>query len=167
MVAFEDEVWASLYPRVEAKWMKKGHQEKIPTPGHNQRTNVFVTLFWPKKYGFVWNKFKKRRSREFKLHIANVFQHARRHSIKRIILFIDHAPCHKTETSKRFVRHYDDVIIKPKLLPKRAPKLNPAEWIVNRPFKSVVCSNRSYRSIDEVNDRVADFLNKHRRKLRT
>lgn len=145
MVAFEDEVWASLYPRVEAKWMKKGRQERVPTPGYNQRTNVFVTLFWPKKYGFVWNKFKRRTSREFKLHIANVFQHAKRHSIRCIILFVDHAPCHKTETSKRFVRHYGGAI-KTKLLPKRAPKLNPTEWIANRPFKSVVGSNRSIES---------------------
>jgi hypothetical protein len=40
--------------------MKKGSQEKIVTPGHNKRRNVFVTLFWPpKRYGFVWNRFTR------------------------------------------------------------------------------------------------------------
>jgi len=44
--------------------MRKGCQERIFTPGYNKRENVFVTLFWPKKYGLVCNRFEKRRSRE-------------------------------------------------------------------------------------------------------
>jgi len=55
-----------LYPRVEAKQRMNGHQERIFTPGCKKRKNVFVMLFWPKKYGFVWNKFEKSRSRDFR-----------------------------------------------------------------------------------------------------
>jgi hypothetical protein len=154
-----------LYPRIEAKWMKKGYQEKISTPGYNKRTNIFITLFWPKKLGYIWNKFERRRSREFKLHLSNLIQHAKRHSIKRILLFIDHAPCHKTKTVKRLIRRYK--IIKTKLLPKKAPELNPAEWVINRPLKSTVCTNRSYTSIHDVNHHTTDFLRKHRMTLRT
>jgi len=32
MVAFEDETWTELCPRVDAKWMRKGRQERIATP---------------------------------------------------------------------------------------------------------------------------------------
>ncbi|MDG7024688.1 MAG: transposase [Nitrososphaerota archaeon] len=165
MVGFEDETWTSLYPRVEAKWMKRGQQERVVTPGYNRRRNVFVTLFWPKKRGFVWNRFKKRRSREFKLHLSNLVQYAKRHGVKKVILFADHAPCHKTKNVRRFIREHP--ILKVKRRPKRAPKLNPTEWIVNRPLKSVVCSNRSYRSLDEVDRNTVQFLRQHRTNLRT
>ncbi len=145
--------------------MKKGEQERVVTPGYNKRRNVFVTLFWPKKYGFVFNKFRKRRSREFKLHLSNVLQHAKRHGVKRIILFMDQAPCHKTSNVRRYMRVHG--ILRSKLLPKRAPKLNPTEWIVNRPLKSVVCSNRSYQGIDDLDRATTDFLRQHRTNLRT
>jgi len=135
------------------------------TPGYNKRKNVFVTLLWPKKYGFVWNRFEKRRSREFKLHLSNVLQHAKRQGVKKLILFIDHAPCHKTKNVRRFIRRHG--VLKSKLLPKRAPKLNPTEWVVNRPLKSVVCSNRSYRSMDEADRNTTHFLRQFRMNLRT
>ncbi len=145
--------------------MRKGRQERILTPGYNRRRNVFVTLLWPKKQGFVWNRFKKRRSREFKLHLSNILQYAKRHRVKRVILFADHAPCHKTKNVKRFIREHS--VLKMRRLPKRAPRLNPTEWVVNRPLKSVVCSNRSYKSIDEVDSNTARFLRQHRTNLRT
>jgi hypothetical protein len=145
--------------------MRKGHQERIATSGYNKRENVFVTLFWPKKHVFVWNKFEKRRSREFKLHLSNVLQRAKRHCAKSVILFIDHPPCHKTKYVRRSVREHK--ALKTRLLPKRAPQLNPTEWIVNRPLKSVVCTNRSYRSIDEVDRNTTYFLRQHRTNLRT
>lgn len=166
MVAFEDEVWVELYPAVEAKWMRKGYQERILTLGYNKRTNIFITLFWPKKHGFIWNKFPKRRSREFKLHLAHLYQHMKRRGAKGVILFMDHAPCHKTKTVKRLIRRYG-MMIRPKLLPKRSPELNPAEWIVNKPLKSAVCTNRSYNNINDVNSRATHFLRKHRCNLRT
>jgi hypothetical protein len=145
--------------------MKKGVQERVITPGKNRRKNVFVTLFWPKNHGFVWNRFAKRRSREFKRHLSNLLQYAKRRGAKRVILFADHAPCHKTKNVKRFIREHP--MLRVRRLPKRAPKLNPTEWIVNRPLKSVVCSNRSYKSIDEVDRQTTHFLRQHRTNLRT
>jgi hypothetical protein len=60
MIAFEDETRTELYPHIEAKWMKKGQQKRILTLGYSKRRNVFVTLLWPKRYGFIWNRFEKR-----------------------------------------------------------------------------------------------------------
>jgi DDE superfamily endonuclease len=138
----------------------------VLTPGYNKRRNVFVTLLWPKRYGFVWNRFEKRRSREFKLHLSNLIQHAERRGAKRVILFMDHAPCHKTKNARRFIREHEEILTT-KMLPKRTPQLNPTEWVVNRPLKSVVCSNRSYKSMDEVDRNTTHFLRQHRTNLRT
>jgi hypothetical protein len=151
---------------VEAEWMKKGAQRRVPTPGYNVRRNAFITLFWPKRRnGLTFNCYAKRRSREYKLHLSNVLQHAKRRGAKRIILFVDHAPCHKTKEVKRFIRLHP--MLKVRLLPKRAPNLNPVERLVNKPLKSAVCTNRSYRVIDEVVAEVQTFLRKYKRTLGT
>ena len=144
--------------------MMKGHQERIPTPGFNRRRNTFITLLWPKKR-FILNTYEKRRSREFKLHLSNILQYARRHHIKKIILFLDHAPCHKTKTVKNFIRKHP--VLKTKRLPKRAPNLNPVERLINKPLKSAVCTNRSYCSIDHVVTEEHGFLRKYQRTFGT
>jgi hypothetical protein len=165
MVAFEDETWTSLYPKVEAEWMEKGEQRRILTPGYNRRRNVFVTLFWPVRYGFVFNRYEKRRSREFKRHLANLIGYAERHGMRKIILFVDYAPCHKTANVRRFIREHP--ILKIKLLPKRAPKLNPVERKINRPLKAAVCTNRSYKDINELSIETGNFLRKYQRTFGT
>jgi len=144
--------------------MMMGHQERIPTPGFNRRRNTFITLFWPKKR-FIFNTFEKRRSREFKLHLSNILQYARRYHIKKVILFLDHAPCHKTKTVKRLIRKHP--VLKTKRLPKRAPNLNPVERIINKPLKSAVCTNRSYYRIDDVVTEERIFLRKYQRTFGT
>ena len=136
------------------------------TPGYNKRRNTFITLFWPKKKNrLVFNTYAKRRSREYKLHLSNVLQHARRRGAKKVILFADHAPCHKTKNVKRFIREHP--MLKVKLLAKRAPNSNPVERLVNKPLKSAVCTNRSYSDIDDVIRAGRRFLTKYRRNFGT
>jgi hypothetical protein len=141
--------------------MPRGEQKTVVTPGYNRRRNTFITLLWPKRRkGLVFNTYPKRRSREYKLHLSNVIQHARRRRAKKVILFADHAPCHKTKNVKRFIREHP--VLKVKLLPKRAPNLNPVERLVNKPLKSAVCTNRSYSDIDDVIESGRRFLTKCR-----
>lgn len=146
--------------------MPRGEQRRVLTPGYNKRKNTFITLFWPKKRnGFVFNTYAKRTSREYKLHLSNLLQHARRREAKKVILFVDHAPCHKTKNVKKFVREHP--MLKVKMLPKRAPNLNPVERLVNKPLKSAVCTNRSYSDIDDVIRAGRRFLTKHKQTLGT
>jgi hypothetical protein len=145
--------------------MPRGQQKRVLTPGYNKRRNTFVTLFWPKRDGFLFNTYPKRRSREYKLHLSNVLQHAKRRRAKKVILFADHAPCHKTKNVKRFIREHP--MLRVKLLPKRAPNLNPVERLVNKPLKSAVCTNRSYSDIDDVIREGRRFLMKYERTFRT
>jgi hypothetical protein len=145
--------------------MPRGEQKRILTPGYNRRRNTFVTLFWPKKNGFIFNTYAKRRSREYKLHLSNLIQHAKRRKARKVVLFTDHAPCHKTKNVKRFIREHP--MLKVKLLPKRAPNLNPVERLVNKPLKSAVCTNRSYSDIDDVIRAGRRFLTKYKQTFRT
>ena len=167
MIGFQDETWESLYPRIEAEWMNKGEQKRVLTPKKNKRRNTFITLLWPeRKNGLFFNTYPKRRSAEFRRHLSNVLQHAKRLGAKKIILFVDHATCHKSPRTKRFIRDHKS-ILKVKLLAKRAPKLNPVEGDVNRPLKSVVCTNRSHPDIESVVRETGSFLRKYRQTLGT
>jgi len=65
----------------------------------------------------------------------------------------------------RFIREHP--VLRVTKLSKRASKPNPTEWIVNRPLKSVVCSNGPYKNMDEVDSNTARFLRQHRTNLRT
>ena len=146
--------------------MPRGVQKRVLTPGYNKRRNTFITLFWPKKNKrLVFNTNPKRRSREYKLHLSNLIQNAKRRGARRVILFADHAPCHKTKNVKRFIRQHP--VLKVKLLPKRAPNLNPVERLVNKPLKSAVCTNRAYSDIDDVIRAGRRFLTKYRGTFRT
>jgi hypothetical protein len=142
--------------------MPRGEQRRVLTPGYNKRRNTFITLFWPKRRdGLVFNTYPKRRSREYKLHLSNLLEHAKRRGAKRVILFADHAPCHKTKNVKKFIKEHP--MLRMKLLPKRAPNLNPVERLVNKPLKSAVCTNRSYSDIDDVIRAGRRFLTKYKR----
>jgi hypothetical protein len=142
--------------------MPRGEQRRVLTPGYNKRRNTFITLFWPKKRnGLVFNTYAKRRSREYKLHLSNLLQYAKRRDAKKVILFADHAPCHKTKNVKKFIKEHP--MLRVKLLPKRAPNLNPVERLVNKPLKSAVCTNRSYSDIDDVIKAGRRFLTKNKR----
>ena len=88
-------------------------------------------------------------------------QYAKRRGAGKVILFVDHAPCHKTKNVKRFIREHS--VLKVKMLPKRAPNLNPVERKVNKPLKSAVCTNRSYSDIDDVVRNGRRFLRKYAR----
>ena len=85
--------------------MKKGFRKKYSPPATTRGRRLRDALL-AKKYGFVWNKFQKRRSREYKLRLTNVIQHAKRRGAKKVILFMDHAPCHKTKNVRKIIREH-------------------------------------------------------------
>ena len=138
--------------------MKKGEKLYIPTLGYNKRVNCFITLFWPEKK-IIWNCFKRRRNIEFRKHLANLATYAKRHKLKRIILFIDHASYHKTPKVKVFLKEHP--IFKPMFLGKKDPNYNPTERLVNKRLSSAVSVNRSYKNLEELSKQIKKYLSKY------
>ena len=98
-LAFQDETWESLYPRIEAEWMQRGKQKRILTPKKNKRRNTFITLLWPeRKNGLFFNTYARRRSAEFKHHLSNVLRHAKRLGAKKIRPVC--RPCHLSQIAR-------------------------------------------------------------------
>jgi transposase-like protein len=134
-------------------------QAIVPTLGYTKRMNFFITLFWPSKK-ILWNAFKKRRNIEFRKHLSNLVAYAKRHNLKRIILFVDRATYHKTPAVKKFLKEHRDILTV-KRLGKSDPNSNPLECLVNKRLSSAVCVDRSHDSIDAMTKSARRFLRKY------
>ncbi len=134
-------------------------QSFIPTLGYTKRMNFFITLFWPSKK-IIWNAFKRRRNIEFRRHLSNVIAYAKRHRLKKIILFIDRATYHKTPEVRKFVKEHKD-ILRIKFLGKGDPNSNPIESLVNRRLSSAVSVDRFHDSINVMTTAARNFLRKY------
>ena len=115
-------------------------------------------MFWPNKK-IVWNCFKKRRNIEFRKHLSNLVAYAKRHNLKRIILFIDYASYHRTPEVKHFIKKH--TLFKVIFLGKKDPNYNPTELHVNKKMHSAVSVNKSYKNIEELEKKARQFLRKY------
>ena len=132
---------------------------QVPTLGYTDRVNAFITLFWPRK-NIVWNLFERRRNIEFRKHLSNIVATARRHKIRRVILFIDHASYHETDEVKKFLREHKGALTV-KFLGKKDPNSNPVELLVNKRLNSYVCVNHCHSSVEDLENEVRFFLKKY------
>jgi len=138
--------------------MPRGEQREIPTPGRNERTNVFITMLWPSKK-ILYNIRKRRRSREFKDHLKSLLRHMRRHGLKGLILIIDNATIHKSRETRLFLERHRE--INPFYLPKYSPSLNEVKGRIIRMLKKNICTNHTYQSIKELEDAARQYLRNH------
>ncbi len=134
-------------------------QSFVPTLGYTKRMNFFITLFWPSKK-IIWNAFKRRRNIEFRRYLSNIVVYAKRHRLKKIILFIDKAIYHKTPEVKKFVKEHMD-ILHIKFLGKSDPNSNPIECLVNKRLNSAVGIDRCHASIDVMTTAARNLLRKY------
>jgi len=147
-----------LLPKIERCWTPEGDRLVVETLGYTERINCFITLFWPQK-NIIWNIFPRRRNIEFREHLSSLAAYAKRHNIRRIILFIDHASSHKTEEVHRFLANHPVFIVK--FLPKKDPNSNPAECIVNKRLSSAVSVNRCHADLPAMKTSAKKFLYKY------
>lgn len=154
-MAFQDEKWVDLLPRVWKAWAPKGSDVRVPTLGYTKRVNCFITLFWPRK-NIITNCFSRRRNIEFRKHLSNIVAYAKRHRLKKVILFIDDASYHKTPQVEKFVRQHPVLSIK--TLPGKDPNSNPVECLVNKRLASAVCVNRCHEGLAALKLETKKFL---------
>ena len=155
LILFEDEKWIELLARIEGKWILKGKEEFVPTPGWTAGWNYFISMD-AADGTIIWNSFPGRRNREFRRHLSNVIAHAERLGAKRVMLFVDRASYHDTDEVKAFIRNHP--LLEIRHLPKKDPNVNPVELNVNRKMSSFVQCNRCYYSTEELSASGSEFL---------
>jgi hypothetical protein len=138
--------------------MVKGTTFYVPTLGYTKRVNCFVSLFWPQKR-IVWNCFPRRRNIEFRKHLYNLVAHAKRHRLKRIILFVDKASYHRTPQVRRYIKQHP--VLRTKYLPKKDPNASPTECLVNKRLSAAVSVNRCHPDINALGSAAKKFLRRY------
>jgi len=120
--------------------------------------NCFIALFWPERK-IVWNCFPRRRNIEFRKHLYNVIAYAKRHGLRKIILFVDKASYHQTPQVKRYLKNHP--ILKVKYLPIKDPNANPTEGLVNKRLSAAVSVNRHHHDAHALKTAARNFLRKY------
>lgn len=163
MIAFEDETWVELLPKLLKCWYLEGKQLEVETPGINKRINVFITLDFASEK-MIYSIHRRRRSREFKYHLNKLMRCARRRRFKRIVMIMDNSPVHRSAESKRFLKR-NGRFLKVFNLPKYSPSLNEVEHI-NRQLKRDVCANVYHENPKELRRATSRYLENYDKESR-
>jgi len=120
-------------------------------------------MLWPSKK-VLYNAYRRRRSREFKGHLKSLLRHMREQWFRGLILVMDNATIHRSRETRLFLERHKE--ISPFYLPKYSPSLNEVEGRVIRGLKRDVCTNHTYRSIEELERAAGQYLRNHNRGLK-
>ena len=137
----------------------EGEQQKIAHTGNRKKFSVYISMVWPDEKLMTYDFYDKMNSTNTINHLEKLKINIMKTGWKRLILIWDNASYHVNQMVREYVNAQKDwlTIIH---LPKKAPYMNPNERRVNQQIKSDVCANRFYQYIEELKDRVSEYLDK-------
>ena len=137
----------------------EGEQQKIEHNGSRRKFSAaYISMVWPDEK-LIYDFYDEMDSTTTINHLDNLQLHLMKNDWKRLILIWDNASYHVSKIMLDYINAQRDwlTVIH---LPKKAPYLNPNERRINQQIKSDVCANRFYNHIEELKDRVSEYLDK-------
>ena len=133
-------------------------QQKIEHDGSRNKFSAYISMVWPDEK-LIYDFYDEMDSTTTINHLDNLQLHLMKNDWKRLILIWDNASYHVSKIMLDYINAQRDwlTVIH---LPKKAPYLNPNERRINQQIKSDVCANRFYNHIEELKDRVSEYLDK-------
>ena len=159
-VAFEDETIITQKPCIHKSLSFEGEQQKIEHNGSRRKFSAaYISMVWPDEKLMTYDFYDEMDSTTTINHLDNLQLHLMKNDWKRLILIWDNASYHVSKIMLDYINAQRDwlTVIH---LPKKAPYLNPNERRINQQIKSDVCANRFYNHIEELKDRVSEYLDK-------
>ena len=138
----------------------EGEQQKIEHNGSRRKFSAaYISMIWPEEKLMIYDFYDEMDSTTTINHLDNLQLHLMKNDWKRLILIWDNASYHVSKIMLDYINAQRDwlTVIH---LPKKAPYLNPNERRINQQIKSDVCANRFYNHIEELKDRVSEYLDK-------
>jgi hypothetical protein len=148
-----DESTLGWLPVLVAGWMKKGCQQRIPTPGQQQWRHIFGVCNWATDE-VVFQISEKRNSEAFISFLGYLVEH---HSGERpLVVVLDNGSIHHSLASQAAFAALEDRLM-PMFLPKYCSQLNPIErfW---KYLKATACANKLFVDMDAVLTSVKTVL---------
>ena len=158
MLVFEDETTITQKPCIRKSMSFEGQQQKIEHNGSRKKFSAYISMLWP-DMRLMYDFYDVMNSTNTINHLENLRKYVMKITWKRLILIWDNASYHVNQIVRDYVNAQKEwlTIIH---LPKKAPYMNPNERRVNQQIKSDVCANRFYQYIEELKDRVSEYLDK-------
>ena len=125
---FQDEVDINTNPKIGSMWMFKGQQEKVETPGNNEKRYLSGSIHWRTGQVFLTEGKPKqgRNTALFLAHLDDLRSRLRRY--RKIHVICDQATCHTSEAVAIYLwEHRDRIDLH--LLPAYSPDCNPIERV--------------------------------------
>jgi transposase len=147
---FQDEVDLNTNPKIGSRWMFKGRQAKVETPGNNEKRYLSGSIHWRSGQVFITAGQPKqgRSAALFLAHLDDLRKRLRRY--RKIHVICDNAKCHSSAEVMIYLWDHRDRI-ELHFLPKYSPDCNPTErvwWHLHE----VVTRNHQCQSIEELWD---------------
>src|SRR5439155_3301471 len=156
VAVFEDEVDIHLNPKIGSRWMRRGQQAEVETPGDNEKRYLAGSMNW--RTGTLWvTQGTKRDGALFVQHLDDLRRRLRRY--KKIHVICDNARFHQAAKCKRvaeYLKRWGHRIVL-HYLPLYAPGTNPLERIWWH-LHDEITRNHQCRTIEELLDLVFRWL---------
>jgi putative transposase len=156
VAVFEDEVDIHLNPKIGSRWMRRGQQAEVETPGDNEKRSLAGSMNW--RTGTLWvTQGKKRDGALFVQHLDELRRRLRRYRVIHVIC--DNARFHQAAKCKRlaeYLKQWGHRIVL-HYLPVYAPQTNPIErvwWHLH----DEITRKHQCRTLEELLDLVFHWL---------
>ena len=151
-ILFEDECTTHQHPSLKNTWILRGFRKFIGTFGNQAKRNVFgfVNILTGHSVCRVTDSLK---SEEF---IAGLEELKRRYKGRKVKLFIDKAPCHRSNKTKEYIGNNSNWLTV-EYLPTQSPELNPVEMLWQC-MREAVTHNCLFSTIQQLVDALVNFF---------
>lgn len=151
---YADEMDVALLPTLSGRWMRRGQQTQVFTPGQNAKQYVFgavnyitgqlIALTWPNKNNVGFRQL-----------LSQVLAfHAKEQS--KVVIVVDNFRIHQAKAVKAWLKNHR-TCLRLYFLPTYSPRLNPIERVW-RHFRRNVTDNYFFRTMTRLMAAVEAFI---------
>lgn len=151
---YADEMDVALLPTLSGRWMRRGQQTQVFTPGQNAKQYVFGAVNYVTG-ALVWLTWSNKNNVGFR-QLLNQVLALHENDRRRVVLVVDNFRIHQAKAVKAWLQNHRQQL-RLYFLPTYAPHLNPIERVW-RHFRRNVTDNYFFRTMARLMAAVEAFL---------
>lgn len=150
---YADEMDVALLPTISGRWMRRGEQTEIDTPGQNAKQYVFGAVNYVSG-ALVWGTWAHKDNVGFRQLLQQL---AACHPVgRKVVVVVDNFKIHKAKAVQAWLARHRSVL-RLYFLPTYSPHLNPIERVWHH-FRRNVTDNYFFKTMQRLLAAVEAFL---------
>jgi len=151
---FADEMDVALLPTLSGRWMRRGQQTQVFTPGKNAKQYVFGAVNYVTG-ALIWLTWPNKNNVGFR-HLLKQVVALHENDTHKVVLVVDNFRIHQAKAVQAWLKAHRTQL-RLYFLPTYAPRLNPIERVW-RHFRRNVTDNYFFRTMSRLMTAVESFL---------